>query len=615
MIFKLLKRFENLCYGGFYNKAYDFFIELLNQIANESSDITHNLTALTASRDLEFCTRLAACIEHLFITENAVLDQKRYLHLLSNAQIISHVFYLSAFRSTSFFIDILRNRSIRYENGKISIINVQEAHKFLLSCHILNDASVKDLISLAKSNPQGLYHIMLRVWYTWISADPQAVENKRLLSSYFHILQDVNPSSSSMSLIHHIWSMSSYDTHEKKHDIKKNLQRCFYQWNTKKGLKSKVGTGRNKLKDKPTLMVICEVMWKGHVMYRCFGAYLHDLRSRFYVIALTDKNELGPEPWDWCDHLITLDSKSEPLSSIADQILSFNPDILCYPSLGMRLWATLLGHIRLAPIQVIFLGHPSSSFSPVIDFVMVGSAMKVDPKKFSEKVIELTSPGSIFDMNHESNISIPVHKPAKPTTIRIAICANIIKLSSEFAELCIRLSEEVKQSLEFYLFQNLTGMNYLVGRKQFMEQIHNSKVRVFPRQEKKKYYELLKQCHIYLSPFPFGGENSTLDALLMHLPVVTLLGDEPHGQLDYRVLKSLQISESVTYTKKEYYNVARALIEKEKFRDKHVSYLKGLDFNQIFYNEYHAYRSEICDKLYEVYRYHNKSDTSTLTDP
>ena len=47
-----------------------------------------------------------------------------------------------------------------------------------------------------------------------------------------------------------------------------------------------------------------------------------------------------------------------------------------------------------------------------------------------------------------------------------------------------------------------------------------------------EYMESLSKCDLALFSFPFGGTNSTIDALILGLPMVSMLGKEPHAMSD-----------------------------------------------------------------------------------
>ena len=71
----------------------------------------------------------------------------------------------------------------------------------------------------------------------------------------------------------------------------------------------------------------------------------------------------------------------------------------------------------------------------------------------------------------------------------------------------------------------------------------------------------IAKCEFALAPFPFGNTNGTVDASLLHVPTVTLIGPEPASQTDARVLDMAGFSKSlVAETIEEYIAIAVRLL-------------------------------------------------------
>ncbi len=54
---------------------------------------------------------------------------------------------------------------------------------------------------------------------------------------------------------------------------------------------------------------------------------------------------------------------------------------------------------------------------------------------------------------------------------------------------------------------------------------------------------LLNQNHLARSPFPFGNATSTIDCMVLGLPVISLIGKEPHSRSDFDILDSLGLAD------------------------------------------------------------------------
>jgi hypothetical protein len=275
-------------------------------------------------------------------------------------------------------------------------------------------------------------------------------------------------------------------------------------------------------------------------MYRCYGQPLSKLREQFHVIVLTASEDKEPGTWNWCDQLETFSVASYALNMLVDRIQKMAPDVILYPSLGLKMWTLLLSRIRLAPLQIVLPGHPDYPYSDKIDIFLGGNSLISHE---NERVMKMSNtPGSLFFPENTRILSVKTQEIGSHP-IRIAVCANIFKLTPVFLQTCQKIEKDSRKKIEWHFFQNLRGIHYQLGKKQLLAAL-GSNVNVYPHSKRQKYMETLASCDLYLSPFPFGGENSTLDAILSGLPVVALKGKEPFERLDYRVLKTINLDKT-----------------------------------------------------------------------
>ena len=64
--------------------------------------------------------------------------------------------------------------------------------------------------------------------------------------------------------------------------------------------------------------------------------------------------------------------------------------VLYMPSIGMDLTTIFASNTRLAPVQVIALGHPATTHSDFIEYVIVEDDYVGSEKCFSEQIIAFT---------------------------------------------------------------------------------------------------------------------------------------------------------------------------------------------------------------------------------
>jgi predicted O-linked N-acetylglucosamine transferase (SPINDLY family) len=76
---------------------------------------------------------------------------------------------------------------------------------------------------------------------------------------------------------------------------------------------------------------------------------------------------------------------------------------------------------------------------------------------------------------------------------------------------------------------------------------------------RKDYLELYHRLDIALDPFPYGGHTTSLDALWMGVPMVSLAGERPVSRAGLSILNNLGLPELVTFSEDEYVKIAVSL--------------------------------------------------------
>jgi predicted O-linked N-acetylglucosamine transferase (SPINDLY family) len=412
---------------------------------------------------------------------------------------------------------------------------------------------------------------------------------------------DCTPIPSSLVDLHRAWTLCSYATTEHRHDAKRHLNQMILNWLASKDVANPVERPLTR-KDRPTLLVACEVIGGGHVMSRCYEPFLEQLKERFHVVTIVAESDLGDETVPWSDELVQFSWNQERFADILEIIQRVKPDAIYYPCVGMRLWTVIACNLRLAPLQIASLGHPATTNSQCIDFMVGGKTTSGDGECYSERLVRLASPGNLYRLNRGQE-SYPREVRGRPAPVRIAVCANMLKLNSDFLDACGTISDRAERSIEFCFMPNCIGLKYLVARQQVTARLaRRARFLVAPRNRCADYLQNLAQCDLYFSPFPFGGENSTLDALLQALPVVTLAGKQPHSQLDARVMETIGLPPwLITGSPEEYIDAAVRLINEDETRVSITQQLLDTDIEQRFTEEHATYANDFVNTFWSIY--------------
>ena len=91
------------------------------------------------------------------------------------------------------------------------------------------------------------------------------------------------------------------------------------------------------------------------------------------------------------------------------------------------------------------------------------------------------------------------------------------------------------------------------------EGIDADRVEFVPRRPRQVYLELYHRLDVVLDPFPYGGHTTSLEALWMGVPVVSLVGRRPVSRAGLSILNNLGLPELAAFSEDDYVEIAVAL--------------------------------------------------------
>ncbi|MFM8991734.1 MAG: hypothetical protein ACKOUS_19465 [Alphaproteobacteria bacterium] len=330
--------------------------------------------------------------------------------------------------------------------------------------------------------------------------------------------------------------LCSYAEGPRKHEVKRHLNAALRDWMLAAGFGDAALPRPRPRQLRPTLVVASEAMRARHVQYRYFGQWLRQLRRDFRLVLVTEKREVDDDNRALFDAVAGFERRADGghLREAARMISDARPDMLFYPSIGMRHWGVALSNLRLAPIQLTALGHSASSFCPQVDYYVAEEGHAGDGSAFTETVALLPDRALRFERQPGLQAPAPRIRAAAPSP-RIAVPSNALKLDANFLATLARIEQGSPRRLEFHFFPNVAGFEGDAVRAAVKAVL--PRATVWPVLDHAAYLERLNACDMTLSPFPFGGLHSTIDSLSQGLPVVAMAGEQPHARTDATMLR------------------------------------------------------------------------------
>lgn len=420
--------------------------------------------------------------------------------------------------------------------------------------------------------------------------------NKKALQSLTSEYTDMAFPGYDFTALSRSWMYCSYLYWDQKHDLKKNLNKLFIKWMSEKRLISKKTRPLVK-KRKPTILIFAESFSDHHAMFRCHGQSAVSLRENFRTILVSNLDGISPANQKLFSKTVQLDRGKKCVEKNISIIKSFYPDLIYYPSVGMSRNTCYLANLRLAPIQFLAMGHPASTFSKEMDYVVMNNDLRPDPKCFSEKIIHrrISAGYNPYPVWSYAKATSGQLTPTKKK--RVGVLGFVPKITQQFLQVCRALDENVPEGVEFHFFPNLNTIDLPAFKALIQKEVATSVIH--PPLPYLEYMGRVKQLDLVLSTFPFGNTNGTIDTLLAKKPMVALDGPEPHARTDSRLLRKAGAPEDfLTSSPKQYLNRAVEMLRDEGRLSSHTKALEALNVEKIFFSETDNDFAEIVTLLY-----------------
>lgn len=356
----------------------------------------------------------------------------------------------------------------------------------------------------------------------------------------------------------------SYSTVKEKYLAKRALVRLARRMLDQKGVRDTVFKPFT-VSAKPTLCIISEHLTDNHAMHRCYGELLESLKGRFRTVLFASSPSSCHA--QLADQVIYFEGTEQGFNELVEQVKLISPEVLLYPSVGMMPWTFALSTLRLAPIQIALIGHPMPTCSDQIDYLALQENIPL--------VTTITCETFLFYKHHPVDIELykssfvkklyeeTINKKAVGP-ILIGITASPWKLNAGFMRTLRQLQDKSGGAVVFRFFPNAQGLRFLSVQKKINRWFPDAEV--LPSTNFNRYLEQLSQCSLLLQSFPFGGTNTTLDALGIGMPIVCMDGDDIHSRTDSAILETLGLSALLVRDVTQYVDLALKLISNDVLR-------------------------------------------------
>lgn len=524
-----LQEIECKISSGNFTEALSFLNNLLNDCAIprglESSFPEFCLDNISVTRIPEISSesiRLISIIQSIFITDRIDFNQDNTRIIIHHKDWLTSLFRFSPHGNTDYILNAISNNNTfsGEKLWRLAALYTTESKLNFDWNHFFNENKTICMV-LAFS---------LLSCSQFITTGSASMRDN-LLTIIPDLIDNIkNLDNLPVELIHHAYMRCSYSTLNNKHAIKNSITKLIERDLKNRGFQE--SPFEISQTDQPIIVVILDWWTSTHAMYRCYSEAIKSLSKHFKIIALAHTELVDDKSTSIFDevHFPFSTSNSAQMNFINGHNLlrKIKPNVLYFPSVGMSLTTLFFASYRHAPLQIASCGHPATTGSKCIDYMISSPEFYGDQAVYCEKIRML--PRATYSF--QSIISydeISITKPLEP--IRIAITCSVYKLNPLFLETLNKIQKlsEKKIKYNFYI-ASAYGLHYVSAKKTLISSFPEASV--YPNQNHREYITSLANNHMFLSPFPFGNTNGIVDAVSCNIPGVCLFGIEPHSAID-----------------------------------------------------------------------------------
>lgn len=217
-----------------------------------------------------------------------------------------------------------------------------------------------------------------------------------------------------------------------------------------------------------------------------------------------------------------------------------------------------------APVQVTWLGYPNTTGLRAMDFRITDAF--ADPPGMteafhSEKLHRMPETFSCYSAPVDAPTVAPL--PAQRTgRVTFGSFNNFAKITTEVIQAWSNILKRIPTATLFLKYKDLesVSMTQFIHHQFMTRGVLVSQLRI--QGDDASHVEHMNRYNaidIALDPFPYNGTTTTLDALWMGVPVITLEGTSHVGRVGVSQLSNLGLQELIAHNQSEYVDIAVAL--------------------------------------------------------
>jgi predicted O-linked N-acetylglucosamine transferase (SPINDLY family) len=247
-----------------------------------------------------------------------------------------------------------------------------------------------------------------------------------------------------------------------------------------------------------------------------------------------------------------------------------NLDVLFFTDVGMESVSYSLSFSRLAPVQCVTWGHPTTTGSPNMDYFI--SSVDLDTEEATEHYTEtLVRPRTMPIYYYRPQLSEKPRGRAEfglPEDRHLYSCPqSLFKFHPEFDDILGRILRADPLGL-LVLLEPTHAYWREVLLKRFSPRYADvvDRIKFIPRLSPEAFLELNAFSNVLLDPIHFGGGNTSYEGFAVGTPIVTLPSPFLRGRITYAQYKQMGVSDCIVKDADEYVDLTVKLGTDPEYR-------------------------------------------------
>ena len=212
-----------------------------------------------------------------------------------------------------------------------------------------------------------------------------------------------------------------------------------------------------------------------------------------------------------------------------------------------------------APIQVNYLGYPSTMAASYMDYLIADRTLIPEEKKhhYLEKIVYMPNSYQVNVSNRSiSKNSLLRHELGLPSKGFVFCCFNnTYKITPPIFIGWMRILKAVEGSV-LWLFENNNSTTENLKKEAMKFGISKDRFVFATHMPVEEHLNRIKQADLFIDTLPYNAHTTASDALRMGLPVLTCVGNSFASRVAASLLNAVNLPELITTTQEQYESLA-----------------------------------------------------------